>query len=424
MSVKARQLGYFERWSLTRARLKIPPIIVFLATLPSAEITLARVEAACQHLLNRHAALRCAIDDISTRQPRLAARDITGRDVAFLDQTPSAALPTEQLLQRFLVDGLSFLLEKGPLWKVVLLLPSQGEPLPRVALLIEHVLADGTGARNLFAELLSLLHNLPTSSSPVSSALPPSLEATVDTRPSYRTLLSVVWNELLSPRLPAIIRPAPAAPCWPNIAASQGDVSKQPSLVKLLTLPVETVTAIRAAGKTSGLSVQTLLHSSTMAALVRTCGEDQPVRLVGTTPVSLRSEAAGHPNGTGNYVGVYDKDETLSLSSPFISLCRSYATGIVSPAERKKIQAGVGMLAYIPDPVNGPDTDKTGFEMFLAEKVKNGCQQSFEVSNLMVLPETGWEQHGSDFKVLWTQAGSCTGPALTISVSVGSDSRP
>ncbi|KPV77334.1 uncharacterized protein RHOBADRAFT_64472 [Rhodotorula graminis WP1] len=80
----------------------------------------------------------------------------------------------------------------------------------------------------------------------------------------------------------------------------------------------------------------------------------------------------------------------------------------------------MGMLAYVPDgPERGAGESapaRTRFDAWMEGVLKadKPWSATFEVSNLGVLPATGWEGDGGLDEVLWAQAGMALGPAFAV----------
>ncbi|BGP38956.1 hypothetical protein JCM10450v2_002913 [Rhodotorula kratochvilovae] len=409
-----RALGPYERYSLARARAGVAPVVAVTALLDAANVDVATVTKAIQTLIARYALLRCSVADAVTTTPRFQRRAVEASEV--LDEDAEVGKDVDEALLAALEAGVELDVEKAPLWRVWLsAADSQGRR--RVTLAVHHVLSDGSSTRNIFAELLKHICEPSTDGVTVDATPAPSLEETVDVRPSKLTLAKVIFNELLAPKLPSFLRPAPAAPIFPNPPLQPPYL--QPTALKSLSLPGALVTRLKATAKARGVAtLHPVLYTAALAALSTSLPPSaQSSTLVCDSPISLRDPSAGHPSITGNYVcSLTTSHGAPSPSSAFWASCASYAARLADPAARAEARGGMGMLAYVPDAPAGVD-GRTGFDGWMAEKLraKRPWSASFEVSNLGVLPLTGWEgAEGGLDEVHWAQTGMALGPALAI----------
>ncbi|GJN89866.1 hypothetical protein Rhopal_002855-T1 [Rhodotorula paludigena] len=410
-----RALGLYERYSLARSQAGVAPVVAFTATLPADKIDAQALSAAVAQLLARYPLLSCTVADIATVKPRYVRAEAIKPDDIFVEDAEVGGTVTEALLEA-LQAGASIDVVKGPLWRVKLA-GADVQGRRRVSLTAHHVLSDGSSTRNLFAELLALSRQTSESQS-APTAFPPSLEESVDVRPSSWTMVKVVYSELLAPKLPAFLRPAtptffPNPPLAPPF--------EQQTALKHLSLPASLVDGLKSIGKSHNIAtLHPVLYISALAALSSTlAGESSTApHLVGDSPISLRSASAGHPTCTGNYVSsISTPHPALSPSSErFWPACAEYAKRLADPAARKAALEGMGMLAYVPDGLDPSRAGKTKFDAWLEDGLRKAepWSASFEVSNLGVLPATGWEGDEGLEDVAWAQAGMCIGPALTI----------
>lgn len=205
----------------------------------------------------------------------------------------------------------------GPLWHTTLYVADSNAPASLV-LTIHHVLSDGVGSRNLLSELLRLL----AQPSPIAAkhdvaraVAPPTLEATVDVRPSWMHLVHVVLAELLFPRLPAWLRPQPRL-VWPNPPRVKAQT--RPPRVAFLRIAAAEVTGLKTAAKAHGVcTLHPLLLAVSLYALWNAAGRPQRVQMDASTPTAERKPALGHPLCTGNYVSSHLYAATLVPSTAF-----------------------------------------------------------------------------------------------------------
>ncbi|GAA5891673.1 hypothetical protein JCM5296_005507 [Sporobolomyces johnsonii] len=432
-----RPLGNYERFSLCRTTTGNAPVVVFIALLPStssATPVRARLLNAISQLLVRYPLLNCSVADPRTTRPCFRLHDGVTADQIVEERAAEERLTAEDALLQGIEAGKGLDVEAGPLWKVWLC-GEDDVSERRLVLILSHIVSDGSGARNLFAELLSLLHPMATPPVPASTTgpFPPTLESTVDVRPSTLHLVRIVFSEIIAPRLPSFIRPK-APSIWPNPPLCPP--CDQPTALKLLTLPASLAGGLSTTSKSHSVAtLHPLLYTAALAAIACSVSPSSsaPLQLLGQTPISLRSPALDHPSATGNYASPAEQLHSIISASTtsFWSLCRSYAAHLALPSTRQAAKEAMGMLAYIPDgdaSVRDERTgqvleQRTGWEQWLEEGMAKDepWKGSFEVSNLARLPSTGWEAEGLK-GVCWAQAGSASGAALQLNaVSAGGD---
>lgn len=423
MSIKPRQLGNYERYSLSRTLCGLAPTVTFHASIPASaasdKITPATVTTAIEHLLARYPILRCVITGTKTRTPSYQEQEVKPKEVLrAVEGGVKVGVADERLLEEATEDAATWDLETAPLWRVTLYTASKEEDKVRIVLAMNHTLSDGSGTRNIFAELLSLLHSPLATPSTVETTLPPSQESTIDHRPSTRHMLGVVFQELILPALPSFIRPTPSLSVFPNPPLCPP--FEQPTALQVVRLPAATLVGLKTLCKLHNVTLHSLVQMSTLASFLLIV-PDNSRPIVSDTPISIRTPSLGHPTATGNYVSSLPHSVPSPLPSPsstrFFPLCNSFAAQLADPAERVKAKYALGMLAYIPDPELAPDATQTGWEKYIEEKrVKsNPWSSTFEVSNLVVLPATGWEDEG--LSVCWAQPGFAFGAAFSLNVS-------
>ncbi|GAA5900651.1 hypothetical protein JCM6882_000931 [Rhodosporidiobolus microsporus] len=419
-----RPLGLYERYSLARAQSGVPPIVAFTALLPtSSPLDLTTVQAAVTTLLSRYPLLECAIADRVTSKARFRARDeTTASEIVFAEG--QAGGDAEDALKAALAYGEDgeggFDLGNGPLWRVWV--SGEGERT-RISLAVHHTISDGTGSRNLFAELLSLLRTPATDAAPVSDGIAPSLEETINTSLGALGFAKVVFSKVLVPALPSFLQPTAPLPVYLGAAATPAHL--EPSAFQHLSLPSSVVSGLKTVGKAHNIpTLHPVLYYAAVAAFSATSSPSDAsispsFRIVGSTPYSLRDSSLGHPSVTGNYVaGHHTSDFVPSLlPSRFWDRCAAFAAELVDPASKVAAQKGMGMLALIPDgevPAAGGKPARTKWEEWVEETAqKKRFDQTFEVSNLGLMPATGWEEDGLQ-EVSWVQAASAVSAAVQI----------
>jgi hypothetical protein len=371
-------------------------------------------------------------------------------------------------IENLLLDGLEAgkkfeILEKGPLWKVHI--PTDGpcgpdgQPVRALVLIMHHVLADGIGARNLLAALLTELSAelrmsaetpevseisvIPQTSvavrTPVPMPFPPPNEDTMDIRPSYGHLVSEACSSIAK-SLPRCITPTVYA-IWPNSNVPYGEPWLAAQRLALFSIPAAVVQGVKDTARRRGVkTLHPVLQAATLVALRTAFFKDDgdallldddakhPLQIKILTPVSLRNEDLGHPRACGNYVAPFTHDYPVSAlrSGPgwsptpaaastsvglkFWDVALDFAEDITDPAKRKRAAATIGMLAYVTD----------GWESWLLKKMQAEAPfgASLEISNLGVFTtdeECGIEQQ-EGFEVAWAQTASPLGESLSLNV--------
>ncbi|BGO98417.1 hypothetical protein RTBOTA2_002948 [Rhodotorula toruloides] len=413
MAELERPLGRTERYLLARAFAGVPPIVAITARLAICDADSVRAAVKC--LLAQHPLLACYVAGARTTAPRWAKIEgLKAEDVVDESADDGQGGP-EDVLSRAFEAGVELTAGQKALWRVWLG-PKDDEGGRRVTLLINHISADGTATRNLFAELLKLVRNGPSPVNDV-AAFPPTREDSIPIKPSFLTVAKVVLSDLVAPKLPAFLRPAPPTTIFPNPPLVPPYL--QSTAFRTLSLPASVVADLKAQAKSHGVST---LHPIIFVAGLASASVLAPEETVvgGDSPISVRSAEYGHPSCSGNYIiditTIYDSS---LASSSFWSTCRAYAERLVDPSVRHVAHEHIGMLAYIPDGVVAPSADapegKTKFDVWLEETLRkeHPYGATFEVSNLGVLPETGWEADGlSD--LWWAQTAMARGAAFAI----------
>lgn len=414
-----RPLALLERYQLSRINVGVPATVCLTALLrlgsaesSQFEATLAR---AVSVLVQRYPLLRCRVAGARTATPRWtpldssAPRQFIGTAAAELDFRPSgnddaaAGVISAAFKHMSRVDP-----EEGPLWRVWAVEDGEDTARRRVVYATNHILTDGTGARNLFADLLALLHpnNLPPLSEETETAptepLPPPMESVFDLSLSFVDVAKVVWSEILAPNhLPRFLRPAEPpifhrAPLVPPHA--------QPTAVpRTFTLPASLVGDLKAAAKSNRVAtLHPVLYIAGLAAIEAHKSPPESV-IVGSTPASVRALApTSLPHATGNYVYEVKVSHPAAALLPFWAECRSYAEKLADPATRQHGLKEIGQLALVPDgPISPPPPPSssscggatTKYDAWMTERSQKAepFETTFEVSNLGVLPPTGWE---------------------------------
>jgi hypothetical protein len=402
--------GNYERYSLSRTLTGHPPIVAFVATLTEAPCVSPR--EAIQDLVKQYPMLLCSLPEPHTPHPRYQQNSsLTANDIF---RTVSSSAPLEALLKTELDDAKLFDLRRGPLWRVTLY---EGRET-RVALAFNHVLCDGLGGRNLFAQLLGYITGseaLPRLDENSLPSLPPTLEETYDLRPGLLYLIRVIFWELFVLKLPSFLRPR-EPPMWPNpprIAPHDRE-----SRVSLIQISAAAVPRLKKAGAAHSVrALHSVLHTVALAALSSALGS-RSVHYLSNTPVALRDPALGHPHATGNYISNHHDEGELTADTVFWQAARAFAQGLHDPAKRKDALQVLGMLAYIPNPEQMPEPDKSGWEVWMSHRLYSASpyRASLELSNLGALPGAlpGVRE------IAFAQTPGPMAAGLVLNVSVGS----
>lgn len=301
----------------------------------------------------------------------------------------------DAILLREVEQGSKLDVEMGPLWRVARYQSANEPDSSRntiVALTVNHTLTDGRGALALFGALFS--PNVPDAFPETAQKLPPTLEETIDCRPSFTKLLRVVASELLLPALPAILRPRTKLP-WPGVLPK---VPRDcPPAFMSLAFPQPIVESLKRAARNGNIkTIHPILYTASLCALLASVdspdqeqANGQGLYLSTETPISMRSTDLGHPAFTGNYVADHLSSHTLQPSTSFWSLAQQYDSDLNSRPNRKIALENIGMLAYIPDSASHTSTaeEPTGWESYLRSKAERRApfRASFEISNLGLL---------------------------------------
>jgi hypothetical protein len=431
-----RSLGLYEKYALAMHGLGSAPAVAVTALLPtSLRLDSTNLLSIIAALLAQESHLRSSVVSPRTTEPELKLNEGIRPESVLYEESGCGNSAEDALLKS--MEALRKLdVEEAPLWRVWVYEEDPQTKLRRVVLGIHHLLADGTASKNLFTEFLTILRS-PTEArriNPVDATIPPTLEQTIDIRPSTLTLIRTGFAEFIVPKLPAFLRPR-AVPFWPNpaIVSPKG----QPTAIKLLFLPVDVSSSLATVPKTR--QVKTLHPTLATAAIAAVANAvlsfdfHQSIDIKCQTPVSLRSPALGHSLLTSNYVSsishlVPSITPSYLASTSFWSLARSFANHLRSPSSHQIAKEGIGMLEYIP---NGNPSivlgegERTSWENWLEKRMdgenpwKSG---SFEFSNLgrVIDTEDGviqqWIEEGMK-DVCWAQPASASGCGLQFNVS-------
>ncbi|GAA5884037.1 hypothetical protein JCM16303_001370 [Sporobolomyces ruberrimus] len=426
-----RSLGHYERFSLARHNVGHAPSVAFTAQIASRDaLVISALDAAIRSLLLTEPLLSSSIADSRTEDPKyLRHSDVRSEKV--LVELDTLGESTEQALLGGIQAMNDLDIEKAPLWRVFVYQPQPETRKRRIVVATHHVLCDGSAARNLFVELLTLFREPPSTSELVPDPLfPPTLEETVNVKPSKWLTLRTIFSVFIAPRIPSFLYTRPLR-CWPNPALVAP--INQPTALRAFSLPRDLSLALATISKTHDVkTLQPVFITAATSAIANVVLRRQsdptspspPILIASQSPVSLRSPSLGHISSlTGNYISsISHSNPPLSLSilstTSFWSSARSYSEFSKLPSTQQLAKEGMGLLGYLPSGLSTDDTSTGGrtptmWEKHLYEQMEKDPNpwrgESFEVSNLGRIGEVkGWEGGGVE-EVCWAQPGSGTG---------------
>ncbi|GAA98481.1 uncharacterized protein L969DRAFT_95281 [Mixia osmundae IAM 14324] len=323
-----------ERFSVARANVDVPPVIVIAGVyapdeLPSMEHLRDRLPG----MLSSYPLLKCRILDGRTRSPRFVTCDLSADQVLFSDDSPQDSV--DAIILAELEAGAALDLATGPLWRL-----TRHAASGTITLTMSHANTDGRGSLNALVRFLdkSVLPSPP-------DRLTPSLEQSLDVTPSWSQLLIMFYQEKIAKQLPGWLGLAPR-PCWPHAVLRRPKDCAQG--LRTFAWSATIVSRLKAVARLHGVAtLQPVLMTAIMAALVIAVS-DEEVLVSLSTPVSLR-DARIHTDATGNFPTLIVTRYALRQEQDFWQRAREYAVTLNSPAERSWAQGMIGMIAYGPD---------------------------------------------------------------------------
>ncbi|GHJ86247.1 hypothetical protein NliqN6_2649 [Naganishia liquefaciens] len=455
-----RKLSYVERMSLSLDLLGKPSLVTYIAVYPSAASmpTMERILERAETLAERYPLLRACVLDARTTKPRWAilpadavdtrmaslVNDVPIQDVeAFrleADQkAPDVSRTLENIFDKELHDKHSVSVSgRGLLWRVVRYLgdpKSASHPNLRpayIALTCNHVISDGRSGQTLLGALLSDKES--RASGLQKSIIAPSMQDTINCRPSLGFLFHQVWYEVIVPKLPRFLeRRLRIKPCWPAVPPYGGNLDRIEKGDRLaihhIQLSPDTLKRLKENGKANG--VRTLHPTLQIAAVValwiavgngastpnHSDRHGQLLRVSHATAASHCSPELGHPSVTGNYIGYLLALDKCDGHVDFWQAARDHAKWLHSPGVRRRGCQVMGSLRYIPDGINNTSEGSlrpTGWESFFLDRAGRAPADSLSSSNLgfYALPP------GST-RLAWSQA-TIPGTPLQINI-IGHD---
>lgn len=373
-----------------------------------------------QQLCDVYAILLCNVDGrLSSRPAYRVAETIRQEElVKVLDLDPISDLSV--IVDSVIKRGTQFDVSNGPLWEIQLHKSQQhdtADARDRLILLIDHILCDGVGARNLFTDLLCLLSDTPIP--PQSAGLPARMDNTVDLTPDSivnaeqsSTLDSVRaviqrYNPFAPTRFPLKLDPA-----YDSLAAAQQ--------FDHFELPQSELTGLLSIGKNHNIpTVHPVIHIASLAALYRATASSSSLSFTTSVPISERKEDLGHPRSTGNYVTFHYATDTINPSTPFWDTARALSTTLRKPETKVAARRTLGKFSLIdkPDPDGAGESGWEGYLYNLINDPSGPHKLALAVSNVgrMDVPIEG-KLAGLVQEVYFQQSASAVGAAIVVSV--------
>ncbi|KFZ02044.1 hypothetical protein V500_00494 [Pseudogymnoascus sp. VKM F-4518 (FW-2643)] len=401
--------GQQERFELAEAHCGFVPLVILTCSFPSwsAAAIHASISQNASQLLKSYPLLSAGIADRLRRKPRWQLRDATLDVNSVVHLEAPRALTPEDIMNEEEVKGALFDFDRGPLWRIGIY-SAPGSVGCFVALTLSHVLMDGSGA----LEFLRLLLQEPTLNSDGGRAVTSLLQAeeTMSMRPTIIEAASAVGQEILVNFLPrnlqGLIRKAPFWPTVDMLVKNPVECKPQRSRLHFGSSRHSIVSGLKNFGKMSGAgSIQSLIHTACLIALLSATAETQSCRLPSVTintetPIALRDAELGHPPLLGNYTALADFSATFDeiKTQTVFYVTSKYDSYIHSTAGKEAVKRRSGMLGLIPDlpyfstPSFAFEGSRvtpcpTGFETFLTQQGESPLpyRGSLAVSNLGLL---------------------------------------
>lgn len=378
-------------------------------------------------LIERYPLLKACVLDARTTNPkwgilsrdavikRMASlvKDVPTQDVAAFGHSvdeksqPDVSRTLENIFNKELHDKQTISVSSGGgfLWRVVRYL---GDPVSGshpdyrpayIALTCNHVISDGRSGQTLLGALLSDTELDSTMEKP---KIAPSMQDTINCRPSLGFMLHQVWYEVIVPKLPRFLeRRLRVKPCWPAVPPYGGNLDRIEEGDRLafqhIHLSTDSLEGLKHSGKANGVkTLHPTLQVAAVVALWIAVGNGakmpddsdrqvQSLRISHATAASHSSPELGHPAMTGNYIGHLLSTSTVNGEVSFWQAARDYAKWLHSPGLCRQGCQVMGSLRYIPDGINDSSTETirpTGWESFFLDRAAREPADSFSSSNL------------------------------------------
>jgi hypothetical protein len=337
----------------------------------------------------------------------------------------------EQIFNRELHDKQTIgVAGNGFLWRVVRYhnetdSTSDSDMPAYIALTCNHVISDGRSGQALLGALLS--DTAIETSGKEKPTIAPSMQATINCRPSLPFMLEQVWYELIVPKLPRFLeRKFKMKPCWPFAPPFSHDSDRDNETGKHtfnhIQFSSDALKRLKDCGKANDVkTLQPLLQVAAVVALWISVGGNPSKRDASAHKskslhtrhacvVSFCQSTLGHPAITGNYISAVDRGTKCPNDGnvDFWQTVRQYAMSLHSPAARRRASQVMGSLRYIPDRNNQSAEDPlrpTGWEIFFLDRAKREPAESLNVSNLGF-----YERPPGTIGMAWSQTPILTAP--------------
>lgn len=424
-----------------------PSLVSYVAVYPSSASlpTKERIVERATALVELYPLLKACVLDARTTSPRwgilLAAdfgaglanliADVSIQDVETCGQestensTPDISRTLETIFTKELHDQQSIGVSRnGLLWRVVRYCsgvdstPDNDQRPAYIVLTCNHVISDGRSGQALLGALLSEEGLKPMGKE--KSGIAPSMQATINCRPSLGFMLHQVWYEVIVPKLPRSLgRNLKMKPCWPGAPPFSHDPDRKKERGRLafqhIHLSVETLKCLKDRGKANDIrTLHPILQIAAAVALwilIPNSPRKQNNSAICNGSLCIRhgcavshcQSALDHPPITGNFIGVLDGDTTFPDDGnvDFWRTVRDYATRLHSPTLRHRGCQVMGSLRFIPDGVKDPAEDSirpTGWEAFFLDRSEREPTESFSSSNLGF-----YKRPSGSIRLAWSQ---------------------
>ncbi|WWD10506.1 hypothetical protein V865_008642 [Kwoniella europaea PYCC6329] len=419
-------LGLSERWSLSRHNVGSPITVVYHASLPAGVISEDDLKKAVVESSNAYPILLCGVGGANTRHPRYVKRKNIGPDdivkVVELEEENTLS----DLVDRGVIEGKSFDPSSGPLWRLQLhrfACSTTRPPRDRIVLLIDHILCDGLGARNLFTDLLGSLSGIPIPTQP--EGLPSRLDDTVDLQPEKEDappISSTIASHLksITQQATSYVSPAPTYNKFPLKPAADYDSITAPQQFSEFDLSPSELSALLSEGKKHGIpTIHPVIHIACLVALYRAITPSAAWTFDTSVPISDRREDLGHPRATGNYVTFHFSTDRIDQSTLFWKHVRDFSMELRQPKTKVVARKTLGKLALINDD-QPEDGDSSLWEEYLIRLVNDPSgphKLSLAVSNVGIIDvPTSGKLAGQVQDVYFSQAASAMGGCAVVSI--------
>ncbi|WVQ93941.1 hypothetical protein IAU59_001019 [Kwoniella sp. CBS 9459] len=430
-------LGLSERWSLARNNVGSPITVIYHTSLPIDLISESDLRNALVKLCEVYPILVHGVSGKETSRPYYAKNEaINPRELVKMveltgeGERRDGVDGLEALVQGVVKRGSQFDVVNGPMLEVQYHYPStatsttrtssslsnanrndddqllKARPRARLVMIIDHVLCDGVGARNLFADLLNILSNDSASLPAKPEGLPARMDDTVDLRSpapasagaqaqeavegsavaattarsdvqtpgagsSYLGKITQQVGSLVNRVLPQSAFAPPLSQSETATASTELTYPpKPPSEYNSITAGQQFAQFELSTIELSGLlsmsknhsvgTVHPTIHVASLFALYRAhlqvdaqakkpTDGTKSIKFTTSVPISERKENLdlGHPRSTGNYVIFQFSTDTVEADTAFWDHARSFGTELRRRENRQTARHTLGKLGDI-----------------------------------------------------------------------------